>query len=159
MKVFSLLVWTTFAATACSSRSEPRAALPSAPPIVTVVMTDFSLAYMPRVPAGRVVFHARNVGKVRHNLVLLPLPDDLPPFDEQLRGKERRIADPFGALRPVRPGESREFAIDLEPGRRYGIFCSVVDAEGKSHAVKGMNSEFRAAPSPEQRAKPLASRG
>ncbi len=131
-----------------SSPSRPRAALPPPPPVVTVEMEDFSLSYKSPVPAGRVIFRARNVGKVLHNLVVLPLEEDLPPLDEQLRGSERRVAEPFAAIRPVPPGQSREFAVELKPGQRYGMFCSVADAEGKSHATKGMNSEFRPSSGP-----------
>lgn len=117
-------------------------------------MEDFSFKYEPSVPAGRVVFRARNVGTVLHNMVLLPLADDLPPLSEQLRGQERRFVEPFAGVRSVRPGDSRDFAVDLVPGRRYGIICSVVDAEGTSHARKGMSSEFRAGPAPGQQVQP-----
>lgn len=138
----------TFVAGACTSSPDQAVALPPAPPVVTVDMDEFSFTYDPDIPAGRVVFRGHNVGEVVHNLVLLPLDEDLPPLDEQLRGEERRVATPFAALRPVPPGQAREFAVDLAPGQRYGIFCSVADGEGKSHALKGMNSEFRTLPAP-----------
>lgn len=133
---------------ACSSSKRSTAAIPPAPPVVTVTMEDGSFRYDQAVPNGRVVFQARNLGTLVHNIVLLPLSEDVPPINEQLRGQERRAAQPFAGVRPVRPGDSREFAVDLEPGRRYGMICTITDAEGKSHALKGQNSEFRAGGSP-----------
>lgn len=132
----------------CKSSPKREVALPPGPAVVSVNMDDASFKYDQAVPAGRVVFRVQNVGTLLHNMVVLPLTDDLPPINEQLRGQERRVVQPFAAVRPVLPGDTREFAVDLEPGRRYGIICSVSDAEGKSHALKGQNSEFRADGSP-----------
>lgn len=135
-------------ATGCSSETKSALGLPPPPAVIAVQLKDFSFGYRPTVPSGRVVFHVTNVGKVLHNMAVLPLPDDLPPIAEQLRGQERRSVSPFAAMRPVRPAEAREFAVDLAPGTRYALLCSVTDSEGKSHALKGMNSEFRTPASP-----------
>ncbi len=138
----------------CSSSAKSQAGLPPAPPVITVHMEDNRFTFDPAIPTGRVVFEVRNVGKVLHNVVILPLPENLPPLEEQLRGQDRQFVEPFASVRPVRPGDSRSIAVDLGPGRRYGIICSVTDAEGKSHALKGMSAEFRASPVPAQQTEP-----
>jgi hypothetical protein len=102
------------------------------------------MEYDHAIPAGRVVFRFVNVGEEKHRPSLLPLPEDVPPIGEQLRGSERRAAVPFAGIREVEPGESGTFAVDLSPGQRYALICFAIAPDGESHALKGMSSEFRA---------------
>lgn len=90
------------------------------------------------------IFRIRNVGSIPHRLAVVPLPEDFPPIQEQLRGSERRFIDPIAGIYQRLPGSTGTFAVDLAPGRRYAMICFVVDPDDKSHAVKGMTSEFRA---------------
>lgn len=115
-------------------------------------MTEYRFDYNPVVPPGRVVFRVQNAGRVGHRLAVLPLADDLPPIDAQPRGSERQVIAPFAGVPPRRPGSTGTFAVELAPGRRYAMICSLVDPEGKSHALKGMNSEFRTAGTPAKEA-------
>lgn len=122
------------------------APLPAPAPIVEVEMRDYAFDYDSAIPAGRVVFRARNIGKVAHRLALLPLPEDVPPIDEQLASSQRRFLEPFAAFANRPPGAVGSFAVNLAPGQRYAMICYVVDADGEPHYRKGMSSEFRTPP-------------
>jgi len=114
--------------------------------VVTVVLREYRFKLDKAVPAGRVVFRLRNAGRLEHRPALLPLADDLPPLDQQLRGGQRAAIAPFAGTSTRPPGTTAAFAVDLAPGTRYGLICFIRDQDGVSHAVKGMNLEFRTAP-------------
>ena len=102
-------------------------------------MADYSFQHPPEVAPGRIVFRISNAGARVHSLVLVELPEDLPPIGEQLRSDTRQPVANLARL-PERPGGSRDtFAVDLVPGR-YGMVCFVTDPDGVSHALKGMSS-------------------
>jgi hypothetical protein len=105
-------------------------------------MSEYAFQHPPDVAPGRVVFRISNAGALPHSMVLVELPDDLPPIVEQLRfGAPQPVANL--ARLPERPPGSRDtFAVDLRPGR-YGMVCFVTDPDGVTHALKGMGSEFR----------------
>lgn len=129
------------AASACA-RSEGAALLPARPQTVDVVMREYRFDYTPPASAGRVVFNVRNGGRLHHDLVLVLLPEDVPPLAEQLRGSDRRVVATIASVPDRAPGQRATFATDLAPGR-YGLICFVKDADGVQHAQKGMSSEFR----------------
>lgn len=118
-------------------------ALPPKPRETSVTAHDYRFDFTGPVAPGRVVFRLTNRGSVAHNITLLPLSDDLPPLDAQLHGEHREIATPFGGVTRVFPGQTRAFAVDLVPGQRYGMICTLLDPEGRSHALRGQNAEFR----------------
>lgn len=122
--------------------SSPRAPLVEGPPIVEIRMTDNRFQYPQPVPAGRVVFVVRNAGRVDHRLAMVPLPDDFPPIDEQVRGSVRRTMAPYAGVSTRAPGTRGTFAVDLVPGQRYAMVCFVRDEDGRTHAQKGMTAEF-----------------
>lgn len=106
-------------------------------------MHDYRFDFRPPTRPGRTVFVADNLGRQRHELFLIRLPDDLPPLAEQLRGTNRRIITPLAAVRTQDPGGTGTFAVDLDAGR-YGLTCFIKDTESdQPHALKGMVSEFR----------------
>jgi hypothetical protein len=107
-------------------------------------MDDYSFDYDQQVPSGRVVFRFVNDGDVAHQPDVVPLPDDLPPIDEQLRGDARAVVFPLAGVPARDPGETGTFAVDLAPGTRYAIICFARNEDGVSHALLGMSSEFRA---------------
>lgn len=127
----------------CQSRASEVTALPPGPHVVEVQMTEYSFRYPPAVPAGRVLFRVRNAGREAHSLSLLPLTDDVPPIDQQLRGSRRLGIVPFAGVGTRRPGDRTTFAADLAPGLRYAIVCFLVGDDGQPHALRGMASEFR----------------
>ena len=121
------------------------AALPRGPAIIDITMREYRFERDPnqRIAEGRVVFRVRNAGQVEHQLIVLDIPESLPrSFDQQLRSPKRQAALPLAILSNRRPGRTGAFAVDL-PAGRYGIACFLKAADGKSHAVKGMSSEFR----------------
>jgi hypothetical protein len=110
---------------------------------MTVMMTEFEFSYTEESPAGRVVFRFVNDGRTQHRPALLSLPNELPPIEEQLRGSERAVVTPFAGIPVRQPGETGTFAVDLAPGQRYAFICFARDANGESHALKGMAAEFQ----------------
>lgn len=130
------------------------APLPAPSPVVDITMREFRFDYPDPVPAGRVVFRIRNAGQRPHRLALLPLEENFPPIDHQVKGTERRAVSPFASIYDRRPGGYGTFAVDLVAGTRYAIVCFTVNSDGESHAVKGMTSEFRAGGGPVPQANP-----
>lgn len=116
--------------------------LPPGRPVVDLTMSDYRFDHTQPVPQGQVVFRVGNTGHVNHRLILVPIPEGFPPIDVQLRGEERRIVEPLAGIPDRPPGASSTFAVSLNPGR-YALICFTRDADGESHAAKGMASEFR----------------
>lgn len=90
---------------------------------VTVQLKEFKVIPSVRsVRAGKVVFTARNTGKVPHNLVVLRTnlaPGKLPVAGSVAKEVGRRGKTPvFG------PGKTRRLALDLKPGK-YVLICNV----------------------------------
>lgn len=132
----------------CASVSPTAAVRPSAPaaaPVVEVTMVDYGFEFDTPVPAGRVVFQITNAGRSDHNLVMIALPEDVPSIDEQLRGSQRRLVEPYAGIYERPPGDTGTFAVDLVAGQRYALICTLVAEDGEPHYLKGMATEFRAA--------------
>lgn len=116
---------------------------PAGAPVVDVGMDEYAFSMDGGdLRAGRVVFRARNLGRLDHEFVLTELPADLPPLAEQLQSDKRRPVSNVARVALRRPGTTGTFAADLAPGR-YGVMCFVRDPDGNTHAVKGMALEFR----------------
>ena len=105
-------------------------------------MAEYRFDFNATVPRGRVVFRVDNAGTIQHALTLIQIPDDYPPLDVQLHSSERRGAATIARVPAQAPGSGSTFAADLGPGR-YGFVCFVTDPDGVTHALKGMNAEFR----------------
>jgi hypothetical protein len=118
-------------------------------PHVDVTMKDYSFQYNAGIPSGRVLFRVVNAGTRAHRLTLVPMTDDMPPINVQLHGAVRSTIAPFAGVRALPPQTTDSFAVDLVPGRRYAMICFLKDpGVTESHALMGMNSEFRAGPRP-----------
>lgn len=107
-------------------------------------MYDYGFDFDTPIPSGRVVFRVHNTGSVTHRVTLVPLPEDLPPIQEQVHSDQRRGVRPLGGVNPRQPGGRSVFAVDLEEGRRYALICYEKDDEGVVHARLGGVAEFRA---------------
>lgn len=129
---------------ACTASGEEVADWPPDIPEVAITLDEYDIGLERQVPAGRVELRFENVGSEAHHAMLVPLPEDLPPIDEQLAGDERREVSVLASITPRQPGEQGAFAVDLEEGRRYGLVCFVEDDDGELHAHRGMTAEFRA---------------
>ena len=115
---------------------------PPGPHVVAVSMTEYRYRLDAPDAAGRLVFDARNDGRLDHELVLIEVPDGVDDIDRQLRSKERLVVPTIARMAPRDPGRRGTFAVDLGPGR-YALICFVQDEDGGQHAQKGMSAEFR----------------
>ncbi len=140
----SVVLALVLAVSGCQVSPDMQGFLPPPPPEVLVEMEEYRYQYEEPIPSGRVVFRFRNNGEVEHRPVLLPLSDELPPIQEQLRGDTRATAAPFAGIPPRQPGETGAFAVDLVPGLRYALICFARDSQDRPHATQGMAIEFRA---------------
>jgi hypothetical protein len=132
---------------ACHSSAHSGAPLPKPPTVVTVKMREYHFDYNSSIPAGPAVFNVVNTGRIPHQMSLIRLDEDVPPIDVQLHGPNRRIVTPFAGVPLRNPGQDGTFAVNLVQGQRYAVICFLSDPwDGQSHALKGMNSEFRAGP-------------
>lgn len=111
-------------------------------PVIDMTMRDYSFDYEKPLPAGQVVFRVDNAGTVNHRFVLIPLPEDFPPIDVDLRDDEQRNVTPLAGIRDIAPSGETTLAVDLVPGR-YAFVCFVLAEDGETHALKGMTSEVR----------------
>ena len=119
------------------------ATYPGQPATLDVTMTDYHFTTPSTVPAGRVVFDVVNRGAHLHELVLVPLPADFPPLNQQLHSNTRRALPTVAVLPQLAPGGIGTFAVDLAGGR-YGIISFVQGSDGTVDALRGMNAEIRA---------------
>lgn len=132
----------TLGLTSCTSTASG-APLPRAPNVVDVRMTEYRFDYPPVVPSGRVLFRITNAGKELHDLIMVPLPEEDPPLAAMLADNMRQVLTPYAGIRDQVRGAGATFAVDLVAGRRYAMLCVLADAQGRSHSVLGMASEFR----------------
>ena len=107
-------------------------------------MREYAFEHLPTAPSGRVVVQVDNVGQRSHQMVLVKLPEDLPPLAEQLRSETRQAVETLVNLLERPPGSRDLIAVDLDAGR-YGLVCFLLDPDGVQHHAKGMSSEFRVA--------------
>lgn len=128
-------------ASSCGNSDRASKAPPPPPQIANVQLREYRFDYAAIRP-GRTVFRVRNAGQLKHELVVLPLPKNLPPIDVQLHSKTRQLLAPLAHLKPLAPAGRGTFAVDLVPGR-YAMISFVKDRKGMSDALKGMSSEFR----------------
>lgn len=114
------------------TREAPRVA---SPPEIGVTMREYRYELTTtELPAGRVVFRFRNLGAEPHSPALLPLDEDVPPINEQVRSPERRLVAPFASLNERRPGATGTFAVDLVAGRRYALICYATAPDDEAHS-------------------------
>lgn len=87
------------------------------PDTVNVRLTEYRIQMPRTLPAGPTVFRVTNAGAAEHN------------FEVEGEGAPG-LGEAFG--RNLRPTETRDLEVELEPGR-YKVFCPVED-----HALQGM---------------------
>lgn len=122
--------------------------LSGGPVEVHVSLSEYRFGLETPLPAGRVVFRFSNSGTEAHRPALLPLPEDFPPIQEEVRNPEARILPPFAGISTQPPGSSGLFAVDLVAGRRYALVCFIASPDGIGHSNKGMTWETRIGTSP-----------
>lgn len=143
-----MILAATLTGCAASPDNATRPPAPRPAPVVRVSMLEHRFELDRPVPAGRVVFRFDNAGQAPHNVVMIPLAEDLPPIDVQLRGSQRRVVEPFAGIYDREPGDTGSFAVDLVADQRYAIVCTVTGEDGQPHWMHGMAAEFRTPPAP-----------
>lgn len=145
MKVTVWMAITLVAGTGLPACAQaPTLPLPAPPPVLDLTMRDYDFRLrQPVVRAGRVVFVARNTGRVDHEVVVLPLPQDVVGrLDDEVRSPTEKAVSTLTQLPAQQAGAVATFALDL-PAGNYGLVCLLKDAAGLSHAARGMNAELR----------------
>ena len=127
-----------------------RAAVPAAPPVVTIRATDFSFIAPKVVKSGVNTFRLVNEGKELHHLSIVRL------------GKGKTMADVAAAMKqpgpppawmtnvggpnPALPGGTAEATLSLAAGN-YAMLCFVPSpGETAPHLMKGMMGELKVVP-------------
>ncbi|MEJ2541914.1 MAG: hypothetical protein P8188_18425 [Gemmatimonadota bacterium] len=118
----------------------------TAPPMVTVVATDFHLEAPRSVAAGRTAVRLVNRGSELHHLQLVRL--DAPHTTAELLadltngGPPPVWAHDAGGPNAVAPGGGEFVAVvDLQPGT-YALLCLIPSPDGVLHVMKGMSTEW-----------------
>lgn len=114
---------------------------PSAPPVVTIVATDFAFTVPgganASVPAGPVTLRLVNHGKEIHMMGVVSLgKTTVSEFIDKL-SHGGFVGTEVGGVNGVAPGDSATSTVILKPGNA-AVVCYVVSADGKLHALKGM---------------------
>lgn len=115
---------------------------PAGRPVVGLTMRDYRFDLDRPLPRGQVAFKIVNAGAVNHRMVVIPLAEDMPPIDVQLRSADRRVVNPVAGIPDRPPGGNATFAVYL-PAGRYALVCFARTSDGETHALKGMAMEFR----------------
>ncbi len=105
----------------------PTSSVAPSPGMVLVTEKEFSIIANPAVvPAGRLTLKVSNVGKARHELVVIKTDNDPAHLPTNSTGAiengqgDEKIAE----LSKVPAGSTRKLAVDLEPGM-YVLICNL----------------------------------
>lgn len=117
------------------------AATPSAPPVLTIVATDFAFTVPgganAAVPAGPVTLRLVNHGKEIHMMGVTWLgATPVSTFMDKL-SHGGFVGTEAGGVNGVAPGDTGTSTVILKPGNVV-IVCYIISADGKLHALKGM---------------------
>jgi hypothetical protein len=112
---------------------------------IEVVASDYAFQAPDTVDAGPTLVHLRNVGKVRHEMILVQLEQGATAaqlLDAQRRDETvRPFVDGGNAVLFAAPGRRNgaSLEVNFEAGRDYLLVCNFADGEGKPlHFTLGM---------------------
>jgi uncharacterized cupredoxin-like copper-binding protein len=89
----------------------------------------------PRAQAGKVVFDARNVGEVPHELEVIAT--DVPAGDFPVEnGRAKVQGEEIGEVTGIGGGQRKTLEVDLDPGH-YQLICNI-----PGHYEPGMYADF-----------------
>jgi len=109
-------------ATASGNDATAKSATPAATRNVGVTLKEFTLTPRPTTArSGQVTFTVRNVGKLKHEFVVLRTRK---PASKLLKGDEASEAGNVGEIGNVPPGASRTLRLMLKPGH-YALICNL----------------------------------
>src|SRR3954454_24325585 len=137
----SVLVWPAAGAVAKSSSGKP----------VTVQLYEFGVKAKPKfVAAGKVTFTAKNIGTMKHEMVVVKTaPGAALPTTPDGSVDEAAISEDskYGEVENLKPKKSGKLTTKLPPGD-YVIFCNLTttDSQGTTyvHYAQGMHQAFQA---------------
>lgn len=122
------------------------AATPSAPPMLTIVATDFAFTVPgganATVPAGPVTLRLVNHGNEIHMMGVALLGTTTASEFMAKLSKGSFVGTEVGGVNGVAPGDSATSTVMLKPGNAV-IVCYIISADGKLHALKGMVAPIR----------------
>lgn len=131
-------------AASCSSDTTGSAGSAAKGTTIKVELKEWAFdASSKTAPAGMVTFEAKNKGKEVHELVLFKTdlaPADLPVDEEGAVDEKGAGLELIDEVENVKPGETKQFAVDLKPGK-YVMACNVVE-NGQRHFMNAMYGSF-----------------
>jgi hypothetical protein len=115
---------------------------------VDLQLTEWTIEGATSVPAGRIGFAVKNIGKENHELLILRAssPADLPRSELGSLDANRLADDAVaGRIGAFRPGQTCTGVFDLEPGD-YVLVCNLVEPEVdrtiEVHLAEGQATPF-----------------
>jgi hypothetical protein len=122
-----------------------------APPVVTVVATDYSLSLPATLPAGPTAFRLENRGRELHHLELVRLQPGRTAADLVRAMKAGGPPPPWaaeaGGPNGVDPGATSPAATVPLAAGRYVAICVIPGPDGVPHVMKGMYRDLLVTPS------------
>src|SRR3954464_2205896 len=119
-------------ASGCGSNSSANP--PSHANAVRAALSDYRIQTSTTDPAThRVTFAVRNVGKIKHEFVVLKTKK---PAGSLGDGKRVPEAGNVGEVGDLRPGQSKRLTLRLKPGH-YALICNL-----PGHYAAGMHQDF-----------------
>lgn len=119
-----------------------RADLPEHNEVVNIVLKEWYIsANVYHVKAGPVTFRASNLGKEKHELLIVKTDlsaDKLPVYEGKV--DEDMVGEMVGEIEEFSPNKTEEAVFNLAPGR-YVLICNLAEREHDtitSHYMKGM---------------------
>lgn len=101
-----------------------------------------------QVVASKVKFVVTNKGTDPHELAIVrtDLPHDRLPLVPREGGVDETVVQVVGAVKDLRPGQSGQPTVELEPGQ-YALICNLVaieiaEGEVEPHYQMGMHTAF-----------------
>jgi uncharacterized cupredoxin-like copper-binding protein len=136
-----VLVWPAAGAVAKSSKGKP----------VTVQLYEFGVKPKPKfVAAGKVTFTAKNIGTMKHEMVVVRSTGQPLPTKPDGSVDEEAIpeADKMGKVGSLKPKKSGTLTVKNLAAGDYEIFCNLTtkDSQGTTyvHYAQGMHQTFTA---------------
>lgn len=119
---------------------------------VVITGTDYAFLQLPdTLPSGPTALSFANRGKVKHEMSVVRLRPGVSVQQVLERGpgaaSSRALVDQLIGILIARPGEDSggELLVDLKPGRRYLVICTLRDApDARQHMTLGMIGSFEA---------------
>jgi uncharacterized cupredoxin-like copper-binding protein len=111
----------TRAGTAPAPAAAHAATPAAAPHSLNVSLKEFKvLPSAPKAAAGKVTFHVRNIGTVKHEFVVIKTNK---PAADLLKGNAADETGRVGEIDGLNPGRSGNLALHLKPGH-YALICN-----------------------------------